>query len=231
MNRRRGRAHVLSIRGKMSTRGRRAAQVRSIPVAAIGLSGFNFDCRPLLALADSPSIDPKADPFPPLLWRDRLRAWQTDLDMIERIFIRPAPGAPPLERGHIEVVAGAGVRGDRYFDAHDEPGQNITFLEAEEIEAFAQQSGRSCDAAATGRNIVTRGVRLNGLVGKTFEVGGLRFKGIELCEPCLNFGKALATEALRPADVIKAWVHRAGLRADALSTGTLAVGAHFQAIE
>lgn len=151
--------------------------------------------------------------------------------MIERIFIRPERGAPPLQCDRVDVVAGAGLRGDRYFDVHKEPGQNITFIEAEELEAFAAQSGRSLDAGATGRNIVTRDVRLNDLVGKTFEVGGLRFKGVELCEPCLIFGTAVSTEDARPADVVKAWVHRAGLRADALSSGTLAVGARFQAIE
>jgi MOSC domain-containing protein YiiM len=151
--------------------------------------------------------------------------------VIEHIFIRSERGAPPLEQDRIEVVAGAGIRGDRYFDAHDEPGQNITFIEAEEIEAFAKRTGLKVNASCTGRNIVTRGVLLNKLVGKVFEVGGLRFRGVELCEPCLIFGTSVAAATLPPAAVVKDWVRRAGLRADALSSGTLTVGAQFRIAE
>jgi MOSC domain-containing protein YiiM len=148
--------------------------------------------------------------------------------VIEHIFIRSRHGGSPLEQDSVEVVAGAGIRGDRYFDAHDEPGQNITFIEAEEIEAFSKRTGADVKAFATGRNVVTRGVRLNELVGKVFEVGGLRFRGVELCEPCSIFAKSLATGTLPPAAVVKEWVRRAGLRSEALSSGTLAVGARFQ---
>lgn len=147
--------------------------------------------------------------------------------MIERIFIRTAPGTPQVEQRRVDIVAGRGIRGDRYFDAHDEPGQNVTFVEAEAIEAFAERNALPVDASATGRNVVTRGVRLNDLVGKTFTVGALTFRGVELCEPCRGLGKAMSTDALAPAEVVRQWVHRAGLRADALATGTLEVGAKF----
>ena len=147
--------------------------------------------------------------------------------MIERIFIRPPEGEQQVEQHWAQVAAGAGIRGDRYFDAHNERGQNVTFIEAEEIEAFAVRHQRTIALSATGRNFVTRGVRLNDLVGKTFTVGGLRFRGVELCEPCLGLGEALSTPTLSPAEVVKQWVHRGGLRADALSSGELSVGAKF----
>ena len=144
---------------------------------------------------------------------------------IERIFIRPPGGSPTVEQRSVRVVAGAGIEGDRYFDAHDEPGQNITFVEVEEIEAFAQEHQRPVDLSVTGRNIVTRGVRLNEYVGRESIVGSVRFRGVKLGEPCLNLGKALATPKLPPAGVVKHWVHRGGLRADARSSGELSVGA------
>jgi len=125
------------------------------------------------------------------------------------------------------VRAGAGIEGDRYYDTRDEPGQNITFIEAEEIEAFAAAHDQSADFSSAGRNIVTRGVRLNNLVGREFGIGNLRFRGVELCEPCLGFGEALASPSLAPAQVVRYWVHRAGLRANALTSGTLSVGAAF----
>ena len=147
---------------------------------------------------------------------------------VERIFTRISSGSPPTEHTSVQVVAGAGIEGDRYFDRHDEPGQNVTFVEAEEIEAFFADHEHPCDLSATGRNIVTRGVRLNELVGVEFLVGGVRFRGVELCEPCLGLGKALATSATSPAIVVKRLVHRAGLRADALSSGEVRVGAKVQ---
>jgi MOSC domain-containing protein YiiM len=147
---------------------------------------------------------------------------------IERIFIRPPGGNPTIEQRSVRVVAGAGIEGDRYFDAHDEPGQNVTFVEAEAIESFALEYGRPLDLSATGRNVVTRGVRLNELVGREFIIGSVRFRGVELCEPCLTLGEALATPALSPARVVKHWVRRGGLRADALTSGELSVGAEIE---
>ena len=147
---------------------------------------------------------------------------------IERIFIRPPSGSPTIEQDSVRVVAGAGIEGDRYFDAHDEPGQNVTFVEAEAIEAFALEHRRPVDPSTTGRNVVTRGVRLNELVGCEFSVGSVRFRGVELCEPCRSLGEALATPTLSAALVVKYWMHRGGLRADALTSGELFVGAGFK---
>ena len=147
---------------------------------------------------------------------------------IERIFTRPKAGGPQVTHQSVRVVAGAGIDGDRYFGAEDEPGQNITFVEAEEIERFAAECPRQPDLSATGRNVVTRGVRLNELVGREFSVGPVRFRGVALCEPCLGLGEALSSPKLTPAEVVKRWIHRGGLRADVLSSGELAVGAELQ---
>ncbi len=147
---------------------------------------------------------------------------------VERIFTRAASSQSQTEHRSVLVVAGAGIEGDRYFALHDEPGQNVTFVEAEEIESFFTELQRPVDLSATGRNVITRGVRLNDLVGAEFFVGTVRFRGVELCEPCLGLGEALATSALPRAKVVKRMVHRAGLRADALSSGEVTVGARFQ---
>ena len=147
---------------------------------------------------------------------------------VERIFTRAASADSPTEHQTVRVVAGAGIEGDRYFARKDEPGQNVTFIEAEEIESLFAEQQRSADLSATGRNIITRGVRLNDLVGTEFLVGTVRFRGVELCEPCLLLGQALATPPTPPAKVVKRLVHRGGLRADALTSGEVAVGARFQ---
>ena len=148
---------------------------------------------------------------------------------IERIFTRPQAGAPQVELECARVVATQGIEGDRYFGRHDEPGQNATFVEAEELEAFLEACGQPLDLSVSGRNLVTRGVRLNMLVGKEFTVGTVRFRGVELCEPCLGLGQALSFSGLPPADVVKKLVHRAGLRADVLSSGEVRRGARLEA--
>jgi MOSC domain-containing protein YiiM len=145
--------------------------------------------------------------------------------MVECIFISREPGRPVERVGEVRVVAGSGIEGDRYFGAADEPGQNITLVEAEEIERFNREHGTAFDLSCTRRNLVTRGVRLAALVGEEFTVGDVRLRGVELCEPCLGLGRALASTSLPPAGVVRAFAHRAGIRADVLASGTIAVGA------
>jgi MOSC domain-containing protein YiiM len=135
------------------------------------------------------------------------------------------PVGPQAEVDRVNVVSGVGIVGDRYFGRHDEPGQNITLVEAEEIESFIAEHGRPHDLSITNRNVVTRGIRLNELVGREFMVGDVRLRGVELCEPCMGLGKSLASPGLPAAKVVKRLLHRAGLRADVLSSGVIARGA------
>jgi MOSC domain-containing protein YiiM len=145
--------------------------------------------------------------------------------MVERIYISRGPGRALERVDEARVVAGSGIEGDRYFGAADEPGQNLTLVEAEEIERFNREQGTAFDLSCTRRNVVTRGVRLAALVGREFTVGAVRLRGVELCEPCLTLGRALESPGLPPAGVVRALAHRAGIRADVLASGTIAVGA------
>jgi MOSC domain-containing protein YiiM len=144
---------------------------------------------------------------------------------VERIFIASSEGDPLVERQQVTVVAGAGIVGDRYFDRHEEPGQNISLIEAEEIEAFFAEQDRPNDLSVTRRNLVIRGVRVSELIGREFLIGDVRLRGVAFCEPCMVVGKALATPELPAAQVVKRFVHRAGIRADVLSDGVIACGA------
>ena len=144
---------------------------------------------------------------------------------IERIYIRRTAGEPQIECDQVAMVAGAGIEGDRYFGCHDEPGQNLTLVEAEEIEAFIKAQGRPYDLSITKRNFITRGVRLNELVGREFMIGDVRLRGVLLCEPCLFLGESLATDKLSVAAAVECLVHKAGLRADVLMSGVVTRGA------
>jgi len=148
--------------------------------------------------------------------------------IVERIFMSPERGMAQVERDHISVQGGMGVLGDRNFGKRTHPGQNITLVEAEEIELFCARYSRTPDLSITRRNLVTRGVRLNDLVNVEFSIGNVRLRGVELCEPCILLGNRLSSESLAPAAVIKHWVHRGGLLADVLSSGEIVRGARIE---
>jgi len=145
--------------------------------------------------------------------------------VIERIFIRQAHGGSQVECEQAVMIAGAGSAGDRYFGSQDEPGQNLTLVEAEEIEAFIREQKRPYDLSITKRNFITRGVRLNQLVGQEFMVGSVRLRGVLLCEPCEFLGKSLESTDLNVEAVVRRLVHKAGLRVDVLTSGVIARGA------
>lgn len=145
--------------------------------------------------------------------------------VVERIFISPQRSAPQSERERITIEAGLGVLGDRNFGKNIYPGQNITLIEAEEIELFCAEHFRVPDLSLMRRNLVTRGIRLNDLVNAEFTVGDVRLRGIELCEPCTIVGNILSNASLSPRAAIKYWVRRGGLRADVVSSGEIVRGA------
>ena len=148
---------------------------------------------------------------------------------IEKIFISSVRGAVQVECERIVVEAGKGAVGDRYIGLHAYPGQSLTLVEAEEIELFCAQQGLAPDLSLTRRNLITRGVRLNTLVGCEFSIGEVRLRGVELCEPCASLGQRLSSGLLSPAAVVKYWLGRGGLRVDVLSGGEILRGAGLQA--
>lgn len=145
--------------------------------------------------------------------------------IVERIFVSRTPGGAQHECERIRLERDQGIVGDRHFGRNDWPGQNLTLVEAEEIERFCAEFGRPTDLAMTRRNLITRGVRLNALVGRTFTIGNVTLCGIETCEPCSSLGRALADEALPAAAVVRRWVGCGGLRAMVVDSGEITVGA------
>jgi MOSC domain-containing protein YiiM len=140
-----------------------------------------------------------------------------DEGRVEGIFIGPERTLPaPVER--VRALAGRGLEGNRYFYDEAPPGRAVTLIAAEALEAFAAETGTELTAAESRRNVLTRGIDLNALVGKRFRVGEVECVGVELCEPCLHL------ESLTHPGVIKGMVHRAGLNADLLTDGVIAVG-------
>ena len=137
---------------------------------------------------------------------------------VEGIFIGPERTLPvPVER--VRALAGKGLQGNRYFFQEGaKPGQALTLIASEAIDAVHEEHGLELTAAESRRNVLTSGIDLNALVGKRFRVGEVECYGVELCEPCTHL------ESVTKPGVIKAFVHRAGLNADILTDGEIAVG-------
>jgi len=138
------------------------------------------------------------------------------------INITPQAEAPMQSVDEVRAIPGRGLEGDRYFDNKGrapEVKRELTLIEAEAIEAFKSEISVDYGLGDSRRNVVTRGVPLNHLVGKEFWVGEVKARGIMLCEPCSHLQK------LTVKQVLPGLVHRAGLRAQILTEGTIRVGA------
>ena len=128
------------------------------------------------------------------------------------------PGEHPAQAvERIECVAGRGIRGDRYFDAGSGAKGQITFFAMEVFERMARELGLGDSRPEwTRRNVFTRGVDLNALIGVEFDIQGLRFAGTEECRPCYWMNTAFADER------VETWLRgRGGLRARILTDGAL----------
>jgi MOSC domain-containing protein YiiM len=130
---------------------------------------------------------------------------------VEAINIGPTDAIGPVRS--VRAVAGKGLEGDRHFFAGGAgPGEALTVIEAEVLEEVGLTGAQS------RRQVLVRGVRLNDLVGKRFWIGEVECLGTELCEPCLHL------QRLTRPGIIRELIHRAGIRADILSGGTIRVG-------
>lgn len=141
------------------------------------------------------------------------------------IHLGPRKGQPLQLVSEAQALAGHGLRGDRYcrregtFSGKPGPDREITLIEMECLEAFQREHGVELSPADSRRNVATRGVRLNDLVGKQFVVGEVVLQGLRLCEPCSHLAQ-LTCQAVLPG-----LVNRAGLRAQILTDGVIHVGA------
>jgi MOSC domain-containing protein YiiM len=125
----------------------------------------------------------------------------------------------------VRAIAGRGLEGDRYFnkegsfsDNANSTGREVTLIESEAIDALERDYKHKLDYTDARRNIVTRGVPLNHLLGKEFSVGDVRLRGVRLSDPCTHLA-GLTDDKVRTG-----LTHRGGLRADILNDGVIRVG-------
>jgi mutator protein MutT len=154
----------------------------------------------------------------------RPSAGATTPAVVEAIHIAAAAGAPVREVELVRAKAGVGLEGDRYAlgRGHYSPdlrvSRDLTLIEAEVMADLARNHGIQLAPGETRRNLTTRGIRLNDLVGRRFWVGEVLCEGTRLCEPCQYLTELTGKPLLR------ALVHRGGLRADIVRGGRIRRG-------
>jgi len=142
---------------------------------------------------------------------------------IEFIYVAPTATAPTVSVNQALAIPGVGLEGDRYAlgkgtFSKPEPDFELTLIEAEAIEALKRDYNVELAPGEARRNLVTRGIALNHLVGRDFQIGEVRAHGIRLCEPCDHL------QRLTGRQLIKGLRHRGGLRAQILTPGSIRVG-------
>jgi hypothetical protein len=144
--------------------------------------------------------------------------------VVEAILTTPGAEKPLRRTETVEAIAGRGLAGDRYYEGRgtfSAPGlgYELTLVDADVLDSL------ELGWEQARRNIVTRGIALNALVGRRFTIGDVVCIGRRLAEPCAHLEKLSRPGLLRPL------VHRAGLRADILEGGTISVGARVEAAD
>ncbi len=161
------------------------------------------------------------------LWARPSAAASRSAGTVEAIMVAPEAEASMVRIDRAMARAGRGLEGDRYVDQRGTfsnayaRGHDLTLIEAEVLDNLELPAGRLAPEEAR-RNLVTRGIDLNALVGRHFRVGGVDCFGQRLCEPCAHLER-LTAEAGKPGTLL-ALVHKGGLRADLLSDGAIRVG-------
>jgi MOSC domain-containing protein YiiM len=142
------------------------------------------------------------------------------------LFTCAAENRPMTAHDHIEAIAGLGLFGDRYalgtgfYSARPLPGgaRELTLIEEESLAAILAASGIELTPVECRRNVVTRGIELDVLIGKRFTVGPVLCEGVRSCPPCAHL------EELTGKNVMKPMAARGGLRANIVSGGPIAIG-------
>ena len=126
---------------------------------------------------------------------------------------------PIMEVNSIEVLANKGILGDRHFHDFNDPYNQLSLIESENIDEYNIRFGFNIPYIDFRRNVVTKGIKLNDLIGKKIKIGNVELEGIELCRPCRHL-----TEMLDQKNILKEFMRKGGLRCQILSSSEITIG-------
>ena len=132
---------------------------------------------------------------------------------------------PIKEVNSIEVIANKGIVGDRHFHEFNDPYNQLSLIESENIDEYNIRFGLNISYIDFRRNIVTKGIQLNDLIGKKLSVGNVELEVIDLCRPCRHL-----TEMLDQRNILKEFLRKGGLRCQILSSSKISIGDKIEVI-
>ena len=119
----------------------------------------------------------------------------------------------------IDVIKNKGILGDRYFSEFNDPYNQLSLIESENIDYYNKKYNLSIPYIDFRRNIVTKGISLNDLIGKKILIGNIQLEGIDLCRPCRHLANKLEQN-----NIIKEFLRRGGLRCQILNSASIKIG-------
>ena len=125
---------------------------------------------------------------------------------------------PINEVSSINVLANQGIIGDRHFKQFNDPYNQLTLIESENIDNYNIKHGLNIPYIDFRRNIITKGIKLNDLVGKKILVGKVELEAIDLCRPCKHL-----CEVIGQGNIIKEFLRRGGIRCQILTSSSIKI--------
>ena len=123
-----------------------------------------------------------------------------------------------IETNEINLIAGKGVIGDRHFKDYNDPLNQLSIIESENIDEYNLKYKLNIPYLNFRRNIVTKGIKLNDLVEKEILIGSVKLEVIDLCRPCRHL-----SEKLGRYDIIKEFLRKGGIRCQILNDGKISL--------
>tara|TARA_Y100001970_G_scaffold46086_1_gene57952 strand:- start:3 stop:452 length:450 start_codon:yes stop_codon:yes gene_type:complete len=133
-----------------------------------------------------------------------------------KIGIAKNNGQPIKEIDYINLIAGKGIVGDRFFCDENESRSQLTLIEKEKIDIYNEKFKLNLDYLDFRRNIITQNIELNYFVNKKLKIGEAVLLGIDLCRPCRHLQELIGQE-----NVIKEFLRSGGLRCQIIKSGKI----------
>ena len=126
----------------------------------------------------------------------------------------------------IQVMANKGIVGDRHFREFNDPYNQLSLIESENIDYYNKKYQLNIPYVDFRRNVITKGILLNNLIGKKLFVGDVELEVVDLCRPCRHL-----TEVLNQDSILKEFLRRGGLRCQILSSSNIKIGDQIKIME
>ena len=123
-----------------------------------------------------------------------------------------------IETSEIDLIAGKGIVNDRHFKDYNDPLNQLSIIESENIDEYNLKYQLNIPYLNFRRNIVTRGIKLNDLVGKKISVGFVKLEVLDLCRPCRHLSEKLGRN-----DIIKEFLRKGGIRCQIINNGKISL--------